>query len=264
MSLKIYDQTISLNEKSSTSLQENQLDRAVVFRIDQSHVINQSESLLLSQIFACFLLVPVLPLIAVCVILTKLSSKGPAFYTQERVGIYGKVFTIYKIRSMKMDAESKSGAVWARSNDPRITRLGKFLRWSHLDELPQLFNVLKGEMSFIGPRPERPQFVQNFITSIDRYDERLHSYPGITGIAQVCLPPDDPDAGLKTVCDKLSLEIAYQEQKQDHKLLDLRILMATALKIMGIPRHRYTSWLALNHVTPVEIKQKKPARRVAA
>ena len=116
-----------------------------------------------------------LPFIGALVILTKLTSRGPGIYRQTRVGLKGEVFTVYKIRTMANDAESKSGPVWtAGISDPRVTALGKFMRASHLDELPQLFNVIKGEMAIIGPRPERPEFTQFLAQEIQFEPELTH------------------------------------------------------------------------------------------
>ncbi len=125
------------------------------------------------------------PVIAVAAIAIKRSSPGPVFYRQERCGEKGRTFTLYKLRTMRMDAEEKTGPVWTTENDPRRTPVGAFLRRYNLDELPQLYNVLKGDMSIVGPRPERPCFVERFKTGIGRYMWR-HAYkPGITGWAQV-------------------------------------------------------------------------------
>ena len=125
------------------------------------------------------------PVILIAALLVKRSSPGPAFYRQERCGESGKPFTIFKIRTMHTDAEQASGPVWAAADDPRRTRVGAFLRHHNLDELPQLWNVLKGEMSLVGPRPERPHFVEKFKDDIDRYMWRHVSKPGMTGWAQV-------------------------------------------------------------------------------
>jgi len=125
------------------------------------------------------------PLIALIGLAVKLDSKGPSFYAQERVGRFGDRFKIYKFRTMRVDAEA-NGPVWcAGDRDPRMTQLGTLLRRTHLDELPQLFNVLIGQMSLVGPRPERPQFVENLNQAIQGYDERLLVKPGMTGLAQV-------------------------------------------------------------------------------
>ena len=125
------------------------------------------------------------PLLAVPAVLVKRSSPGPVFYKQKRCGENGREFTIYKLRTMHSNAEEATGPVWAVENDPRRTKLGSFLRTTNIDELPQLWNVLRGDMSLVGPRPERPHFVEKFKEDIDRYMRRHVSKPGMTGWAQV-------------------------------------------------------------------------------
>lgn len=166
------------------------------------------------------LLAPVLVLVAIYV---RLSSPGPVFYTQERIGKDGAVFRVIKFRTMVPDAERDSGAVLSREDDPRVTRAGRVLRAARLDELPQLFNVMRGEMSFIGPRPERPVFVAEFERTVPGYAHRHHVKPGITGLAQVNGFYDTD------VENKLKYDIYYIH---NYSLwLDLTIVLAT-LKIM--------------------------------
>lgn len=125
------------------------------------------------------------PLIVVFAILVKTTSKGPAFYTQERVGLMGKPFMVIKLRSMYQNAEAKTGAVWAKKNDSRITPIGRFMRKTRIDELPQFWNVLKGDMSLVGPRPERPILTEQFSQRFPDFPKRLRIIPGITGYAQI-------------------------------------------------------------------------------
>jgi len=135
-------------------------------------------------VMAFFALIIVSPVILITAILIKLESKGPAFFFQERSGLNGKTFNIIKLRSMTIDAE-KNGPQWAAKNDMRVTKIGKFIRKTRIDELPQLINVIKGEMSIIGPRPERPVFVEQFSKEIPGFENRLLVKPGLSGWAQV-------------------------------------------------------------------------------
>ncbi len=164
------------------------------------------------------LLVPIMLIIAV---LVKLTSHGPVFYRQIRVGINNQPFMIYKFRSMSVDAE-RNGAQWARRNDPRVTPLGRFLRRTHLDELPQLINVLKGEMSLVGPRPERPIFVSELSAKIESYPLRLRVKPGITGLAQVHHKYDESIEDVKV---KLAYDLRYVETC--NFLTDIKIIWNT-------------------------------------
>jgi exopolysaccharide biosynthesis polyprenyl glycosylphosphotransferase len=173
-------------------------------------------------LFVTIIAVFALPVMCVVALLVKLTSKGPALYAQERVGKNGRPFMIYKFRSMKIDAEKESGPVWAQDDDPRLTCIGNFLRKSHLDELPQLINVIKGDMSLIGPRPERPFFVSKFKTEIDNYEKRLEVKPGITGLAQVRHKYDET---IDDVKHKIRYDIMYI--KKMCLMLDLKVLMWT-------------------------------------
>jgi lipopolysaccharide/colanic/teichoic acid biosynthesis glycosyltransferase len=180
--------------------------------------------------FAVLLLLAASPLILLAALLVKLTSRGPVFYSQIRLGLNGKPFRIYKLRTMAHNCERESGARWATANDPRITPAGKFLRATHLDELPQLWNVLKGEMSLVGPRPERPEFVPNLEEAIPYYRDRLAVRPGVTGLAQVQLPAD---TDISSVRRKLAYDLYYIRQMGFW--LDLRLIVSTALHVFGVP-----------------------------
>ena len=184
---------------------------------------------ILDKLVASLLLIAVLPIIAILVVIVRLTSKGPAIYKQVRVGKDGKTFTMYKIRSMRIDAESVTGAVWASRKDPRVTLLGSILRKLHLDELPQLFNVLRGDMSLVGPRPERPEFVDTLDKKIDGYCHRLLVKPGITGYAQLNLPSD---IDLNDVRKKLVLDFEYIEKAS--AFFDFLLVFGTALKVVKL------------------------------
>jgi sugar transferase (PEP-CTERM system associated) len=168
------------------------------------------------------LLALTLPLIVLGAIAVKLESKGPAFYRQRRVGLYGQGFDIVKLRSMRQDAEVGGKAVWAEKDDPRITRVGRFIRKVRIDELPQCWSVLKGEMSFVGPRPERPQFVEDLEQQIPYFAERHMVKPGITGWAQINYPYG---ASIDDSRHKLEYDLYYA--KNYSPFLDLLILLQT-------------------------------------
>ena len=196
---------------------------------------------LFDQALALMLLVPGLPLIAILIGLVRLTSRGPGIYRQQRVGRSGHVFTMYKLRSMRIDAEAATGPVWSQTGqDSRVTPLGVQLRRLHLDELPQLINVLRGEMSLVGPRPERPEFVAVLAKQIPGYLDRLSVLPGITGLAQVNLPPD---TDLDSVRRKLVLDREYISGAS--LLLDLRIIACTILHVLGLRGGRSVRLLGL-------------------
>jgi len=179
---------------------------------------------LILAILGAILLSPAMILTA---LLVKLTSKGPAIYTQTRVGLNGKHFKIYKFRTMKVDAEKNSGPVWATKNDNRLTPVGNFLRKSRLDELPQFFNIIQGNMSLIGPRPERPIFVEKFKQEISDYEKRLQIKPGITGLAQVWHRYDETIADVRK---KIKYDLLYI--KKCCFWTDLRILFRTVRVVL--------------------------------
>jgi lipopolysaccharide/colanic/teichoic acid biosynthesis glycosyltransferase len=185
-----------------------------------------------ADIFLAFLiLLLTAPLLGLVSILVKLTSRGPILYTQTRLGQRGRPFTIYKIRTMVHDCEKISGPRWAAlKGDPRATPLGRFLRRTHIDELPQLWNVLRGDMSLIGPRPERPEFVPQLEQVIPCYRERLLVRPGMAGLAQVQLPAD---TDLASVRRKLAYDLYYVQRVS--LLLDLKVLVATACYLAKVP-----------------------------
>ncbi len=174
------------------------------------------------------------PVILLVGMIIKFNSPGPVFYKQERVGKNGKIFIMYKLRTMIKDAESLTGPTWAKRNDPRITRVGRLLRRYHIDELPQLFNVLKGEMSLVGPRPERPQIIERFNHHFPNYNKKLDVKPGITGYAQIRYKYDET---LKDVKLKLKYELFYIQRMC--LFLDLKVLLAT-LAVLVTGKDDYT------------------------
>ena len=158
------------------------------------------------------LLLALSPLLLALGLVGKLVAPGPTLYRQRRVGRGGKLFFILKLRTMVDGAERSTGAVLSWKGDPRVTRWGAFLRRSHLDELPQLWNVLCGEMGFIGPRPERPEFVSRFLDSVPGYGARHAVRPGITGLAQICAPYD------VAVEDKLRYDLMYLQHRHSPRM----------------------------------------------
>ncbi len=178
-------------------------------------------------LFATLGLILTLPLFPLIGLLIKLGSRGPVFYRQMRVGQGDKKFKLYKFRTMAQDSEAATGAVWAQKNDPRITRVGAFLRKSRLDELPQLFNVLWGDISFIGPRPERPEFIEELKRVIPYYSERHVIKPGLTGWAQVKYPYG---ASVQDAIEKLKYDLYYL--KNLSFVLDMTIILDTVKVVL--------------------------------
>jgi len=184
----------------------------------------------IDRFFAALLLIPCIPIMGLLILLVRLTSRGPGIFRQARVGKDGRVFTMFKIRTMRHDAESGLGATWSTSNDPRSTPLGRLIRKLHLDEIPQLFNVLKGEMSLVGPRPERPEFVCVLEEALPGYRNRVSVRPGVTGLAQLCLPPD---TDLCSACRKLAADLEYIRTAS--LTTDLRLLLCTFVRLPKLP-----------------------------
>lgn len=180
--------------------------------------------------FGVVLLILALPIILLLVLIVRLTSRGSGLYRQIRVGKYGRIFVMYKIRTMVHDAEATTGPTWAANDDPRITPVGHVLRKYHLDELPQLLNVVRGEMALMGPRPERPELVHALEERIPGYLNRLAVLPGISGLAQINLPPD---TDLNSVRRKLKLDIEYIETAT--LALHVRMFLWTGLRLFAIP-----------------------------
>ncbi len=184
-------------------------------------IISSAAKRVFDVVASALLLALTFPLIALFALLVKLDSKGPAFFRQRRVGLYGEIFEIIKLRSMRTDAEA-DGAKWASKDDPRVTRVGNFIRKVRIDELPQAWSVLKGNMSFVGPRPERPEFVADLEEELPYYAERHMVKPGITGWAQINYPYG---ASIEDARHKLEYDLYYA--KNYTPFLDLLIMLQT-------------------------------------
>ncbi len=187
----------------------------------------------LDRALASLLAIIALPIMLAAMALVKLTSSGPALYSQRRVGQFGRVFTIWKIRTMHHNCEKLTGPRWSTPGDPRVTTVGRVLRALHIDELPQLANVLRGQMSLVGPRPERPEIAAKLATIVEEYDVRHVMLPGISGNAQVHLPPDTTVGDVR---DKLVLDREYIQRFS--AWLDLKMLVFTGLKLFGIRKPR--------------------------
>ena len=169
-----------------------------------------------------------MPIMIVVALVVRLESKGPIIFRQTRVGRMGKCFEVLKFRSMNVDAEKANGAQWASENDPRVTRIGRFLRKYRLDELPQFINVIRGEMSFVGPRPERPFFVEELRKTIPYYDERHSVRPGLTGWAQVQYAYG---SSIEDAYNKLEYDLFYLQNMS--LTFDLAIIFQTIRIVLG-------------------------------
>lgn len=179
-------------------------------------------------LLALVLLVVTAPLVAGLALAVRATSSGPAFYLQTRLGRGGRKFRIVKLRTMRHNCEQGTGAVWSQPGDVRVTALGRLLRDTHMDELPQLWNVLRAEMALVGPRPERPSIAAELERALPAYRHRLLVRPGVTGLAQVRLPPD---SDLEGVRKKLAHDLYYVRELSFN--VDLRIAVGTAFYFLG-------------------------------
>lgn len=200
-------------------------------------------------VFSCAGLLALLPCMAVIAVIVWAGDRGPALIAQERVGWRRRPFLMFKFRTMIVNAEGTTGPVWSWDDDPRITRVGKILRATHLDELPQLWNVLRGEMSFVGPRPERPAFVEQLEQVIPGYTHRLAIRPGITGLSQL---RSGYDESVRTVTRKVRYDLLYV--RRACALLDAMILVDTMLLMVGL-----TGGLALRRAAVREAPVRRPS-----
>lgn len=226
--------------EDASSLYESVMGRVSLRSLRPSHLIFTTElgpnvrhvmfQRLYSTIAAMVGLVATSPLMLLAALLVRITSRGPVIYRQKRVGLHGRVFELYKFRSMSVDAEARTGAVWAAENDPRITPLGRWLRKVRLDELPQFVNVLKGEMAIVGPRPERPEFVDVLCEKIPFYGQRHAILPGITGWAQI---NHRYGASLEDTEEKLEYDLYYLKNMSFS--LDAYVIFQT-LKVMLLSR----------------------------
>jgi lipopolysaccharide/colanic/teichoic acid biosynthesis glycosyltransferase len=198
-------------------------------------------------VLATLLLIVLAPVILIAGALVKLTSRGPIFYCQVRLGKDGRAFTLHKLRTMVDKAEAKTGPVWSSKDDARVTWLGRILRTTHIDEFPQLWNVICGQMSLVGPRPERPEIVAGLDWEIPCYRERLRVRPGITGLAQVRLPPD---TDIESVRRKIVHDVYYVRNMSPW--LDVQLLFATAWSFVWQLAWYPWAWIALPSAEAVE------------
>jgi sugar transferase (PEP-CTERM system associated) len=225
----IIEDAASLIEKTSGTIELDGLHPSALiysegFRLNQTMLLARRLVSIAIAGSALLICLPLIPLIALAI---KLSSPGPVFFRQKRVGRHGEPFMVLKFRTMRQDAEAATGAVWAGKDDPRVTKVGRFMRKTRLDEIPQLWNVLRGDMSFVGPRPERPEFVQWLNEQIPYYNLRHIIRPGLTGWAQVRY---QYGASLEETKQKLQYDLYYI--KHMSVALDLLIIFETVKTVL--------------------------------
>ncbi len=211
----------------------NQLSQPLEDSVEWTHSKSSGYTRLkyiFDRVVAISLLLVLWPLMLVLWLAVKATSPGTGFYLQSRVGLNGKVFRVIKLRSMCRNAEAGGKLIWSNKADARVTPLGRILRKLHLDELPQLWNVACGDMSLVGPRPERPEITASLEKLIPGYHSRHRVKPGITGLAQVNL---EPDTNINLTRKKQVLDVRYIENS--NFWLDLRLMFATSLRVIGVP-----------------------------
>ena len=226
---------MGINNAIPASKHENDLSplTATVIRTDHGQPAPNTKSDALKRAIdlsaSLILLALLAPLMFAAWLLVRITSPGPGIYTQVRVGRWGKNFRIIKLRTMTHNCEATTGgARWSTKGDSRVTPVGRVFRKLHIDELPQLFNVIRGDMSLVGPRPERPEFVTPLAAAVPGYLERLAVKPGVTGLAQIQLPPD---SDMESVRQKIVLDRAYIDNRSIW--LDLRLVIGTAVYLVG-------------------------------
>lgn len=205
-------------EKIAEKNRQVNTNKGINYKSDLRKFIFRAEKKIIDILFSLIGLIACIPVIIIAAILIRLETEGPIIYTQERVGKDGQLYMIYKLRSMYSNAE-KDGIQWAQKNDSRVTKVGRFLRKTRIDELPQFINVLKGEMSIVGPRPERSHFIKEFSKELPKFSERLVVRPGITGWSQI-------NGGYElSPAEKLEKDLFYIENQSI--LLDIKIILKT-------------------------------------
>ncbi len=226
--IRVYDD-VSFWEQHLGRINLSRIDAVWFLRAEgfSNGLISRAIKRVIDVLVSLVLLALTFPLMLATAVAVRLDSPGPVLYRQQRVGLFGEPFTLLKFRSMRIDAEPEGAPRWAAMKDPRVTRVGSFIRSTRIDELPQLLNVLRGEMSLIGPRPERPHFVAQLAEVIPFYNERSYVKPGITGWAQVNFPYG---ASVEDARQKLSYDLYYVKNRGT--FLDLLILIATVRVIL--------------------------------
>jgi len=221
--IEVFNESRFLEEESRCiDIENDDLGALLSERVFCQGPFEEIRKRLFDLLLATVMLILAIPLMLLVALLIKLDSSGPVMYRQERVGLRGRTFTLYKFRSMHQNAEADGAPRWATIGDPRITRVGRFIRYARIDELPQLLNVLRGDMSVIGPRPERPYFVEQLSAAIPLYSLRHTVKPGITGWAQV---KASYGASIEDGREKLKYDLYYLKHRG--MSLDLRILLRT-------------------------------------